>query len=509
MKKSIIHILLVFVSLTWYSCEEKTDADSYPSPIINVETVRRLYKGTDIILNNSNLDGAKQIVGIVISDHANKNVPEGLVVLQSRRQPSKIRGINLLIGASAANYLPGDSIVVNIDGAILGRENGSLQIKNLSEQSISKISSDNIPAIQTITVDNLNKNPGFYESTLIRIYGCTFNRVFGEDYAGDKNFHDGGVSTVQLHTEQTAVFANENLPKRAVTTGIVFLQGNNDQPNIQVWPRAFGEMVSTGVDVDPNIPLGKTPVIITGFLTDPTGSDGNYEYVQFMATQDIDFEMTPFSMVTCNNAGATGTSHPTQGWATGGTKTYKFNLTSGTVAKGNYFYVGANKKIWGANSTDISAANWITSVMYMDVDGADFGTKTTGLLANSGNPAGIAIFVGTTVNESSYPVDVIFYGGANGDIYTAGPPELGYRIADTDSYSIKHPTTNADQSFFRKGNNTSRFAFPAATSFAKLGGVYNATLQKWTTVRTLTNVSLGSTSTIADLETGNGITKLE
>ncbi|WP_353139937.1 DUF5689 domain-containing protein [Pseudopedobacter sp.] len=510
MKKGIIYILLAFTSFMWSSCEEKTDADSYPSPIINVETVRRLYKGQDVTLDNNTLDGATKIVGIVISDHANKNVPAGLVVMQSGRQPAKVRGINLVIGEQASSYLPGDSIVVNIAGSTLTKVNGSLQIKNLLKEAISKVSSGNTPKLQSVTVDNLTKNPSFYESTLVRIYGCIFNRVFGEDYAGDKSFHDGGGSTILLHTEAEASFAGENLPKRAVTSGIVFIEDEGEEQSIRVWPRAFDEMVSTGVDVDPNIPLGKTPIIITGFLTDPTGADGNYEYVQFMATQDIDFEMTPFSMVTCNNAGATlPGGYPEFGWATGGARTYKINLTSGTVAKGHFFYVGANKKIWGSSSTDISAANWIASVMYMDVDGADFGTKTGGLLANSGNPAGIAIFLGTTVNENTAPLDAIFFGGTGGLIYTAGPPQQGYKIANTDRYAIKHPTTNAEQPFFRQGNNTFIFGFPAATNFAKLGGTYNASSEQWTTVRVMTNVPLGSTSTIADLETGNGLTKLE
>jgi hypothetical protein len=509
MKKTLIYIMLFFTATCFSGCEEPNEAEGKPSPIINVDNVRRLHKGEDIKLDDVNLQGATKIVGLVISDYQNGNLPEGMLVLQSARI-ARIRGINLNIGAAAATYLPGDSIVVNISGATLSKVNGSLQINGLSNESIEKVSSGHTPAIQTVSVDILNRNPGFFESTLLRIYGCTFNRVFGEDYAGDKTFHDGGATTLELHTEVTASFASENLPKRANTTGIVFLRNAGETENAQVWPRSISEMVSTGVDVDPNIPLGKTPIVISGFLTDPTGTDGNYEYVQFMATQDIDFEMTPFSMVTCNNAGATGTNHPTDGWASGLTKTYKINLTSGTVAKGNYFYVGGIKKIWGANSTDISSANWVASVLYVDTDGADFGSKTGGLLANSGNPAGIALFLGTTVTEASVPIDVIFYGGTGGDIYSAGPPPKGYRITDTDRYLKKHATTGADQPFFRNGTNTFIFSgFPATSNFAKLGGVYNATTEKWTTVRAMTSTPIGSTSTVSVLETGTGNTKLE
>jgi hypothetical protein len=94
-----------------------------------------------------------------------------------------------------------------------------------------------------------------------------------------------------------------------------------------------------------------SPVIITGYLVDPNGSDATYEYMQFLATRDINFAITPFSIYTTNNAGSTN-PFPVQGWNTGGARTYKFNLTSGTVLKGQYFYVGGtNKFINGANST--------------------------------------------------------------------------------------------------------------------------------------------------------------
>lgn len=506
MKNIIIYCTLFFMTLLWTACEKKTDADGILSPITNVDNVRKLYKGQDVQLNTTVLEGAEKIVGLVVSDHQHGNIPSGFVVMQSARSP-KIRGINLDLGNDALSFIPGDSIVVNINGAVLSKQNGTLVIKGLSRDKVEKVSSGNTPLVQTVSVDGVNKTPGAYESTLVQIYGCTFNRIFGEPFSGDKEFHDGGVTTLYLHTEQGADFASENLPKRAVTSGIVFI---DDHAQAKLWPRAFDEITNTGVDVDPNIPLGKSPIIITGFLSDPTGSDANYEYIQLMATQDIDFEVTPFSLVTTNNAGtATPLGFPANGWATGDLRTYKFNLSSGTVAKGHFFYVGGYKKIWGSNSADISAANWIVSYMYADLDGADFGTATANLLANSGNPGGIAIFKGTTVNDTSEPVDVIFYGGANGSIFSPGPPKLGYRITNTDSYLLKHATTNADQNFFREGTNTFIFAFPATSNFAKLGGVYNPSTEKWTTKRVLTNKVIGNNSTITDLESDPGMTKLE
>ena len=143
--------------------------------------------------------------------------------------------------------------------------------------------------------------------------------------------------------------------------------------------------------------------------------------------------------------------------------------------------------------------------MYATVDGDGFGAKTTNLLANSGNAAGIAVFDKTAVGESDVPVDVIFYGGS-GSVYTATPPERGYRITGTDYYDVKHPTTQAEQPFFNQGSNTGKFGFPVAANFAQLGGTYNYSTGRWTSARILVKVVLTATSTVAAIE---GATTIE
>jgi hypothetical protein len=139
--------------------------------------------------------------------------------------------------------------------------------------------------------------------------------------------------------------------------------------------------------------------------------------------------------------------------------------------------------------------------MYMTVDGDGFGTRTSNLLANSGNAAGIAVFDKITVDATTVPVDVIFYGGA-GSLYSAGPPERGYRITSNDYYDEKNPSTQAEQPFFNMGSNTGKFSFPTASSFARLGGRYNRISGRWTTARTLSNVALTAATPLSAIETG-------
>lgn len=256
----------------------------------------------------------------------------------------------------------------------------------------------------------------------------------------------------------------------------------------------------------------KAQIVVTGIMADPQGTDASttvgvkaYEYAQFMATQDINFATTNFSVVFLYET--TTTPQPSDGWASGAQGlTYQMNLTSGTVAKGEFFYVGGDgMKIWGSNSTDISAAKWITAVDYAKGPGDNGnGISKTGLLGNSARANGIAVFAGTAVTETSIPLDVVFFGSVGSNHYGAGPPEKGFRITNNDFYST------AAGEFFAKGSNTATIPATAADliSFVKFGGDYNTTTGVWDTPRTRTLVPLTVTSTLADIETGAGITTL-
>ncbi|HET8830404.1 MAG TPA: hypothetical protein VFM79_13745, partial [Pelobium sp.] len=317
-------------------------------------------------------------------------------------------------------------------------------------------------------------------------------------------------------------------------------------------------------------------IIITGVMYDPKGPDapaqgstytapsttepakdsegniyiykGGYEYVQFMATENIDFSTTNYSVVVCRQPGGT-TPSVDNGWASGGNRTFKFNLTSGTVTKGSYFYVGGPEKRLGGftyetNSgvttayptLDISASNWIRTIAYSGVSGTDagdgFGASTTALIANSGNPSGVAVFAGTSVTEASVPLDAIFITSANpassGSIGTVYVPEngsipaKGYRVPNNDRYS---QTNGADaQPFFGMGTNTYGFVYQQYTPFSlptdqanflMLGGKYNETTQTWDTPRAASYVTLvptadeeGANFGTLDMTEGTGATTL-
>jgi hypothetical protein len=257
----------------------------------------------------------------------------------------------------------------------------------------------------------------------------------------------------------------------------------------------------------------KAQIIITGVMADPSGTDAStsvgvkaYEYAQFKATQNIDFSVTPYSVVFLYET--TSTPLPDLGWASGSQGlTFQFSLTSGTVSKGEFFYVGGDgQKIWGSNSTDISSSKWIRSIDYAKVAGDNSnGAVKTALLGNSTRANGIAVFSGTNVLESSVPLDVIFFGSGGSNHYSAGPPEKGYRITNNDFFAV------SAGEFFNKGTNINTIALSAAGDlgkFIKFGGDFNSTTSTWNSPRVATLVTLTNASTISDIETGIGITTL-
>lgn len=504
MKKLLIYAFFLSSLISLWGCEK----DAYPggqiSPYISLYDIRKLFKGNDVTLTVDNMMGSTSIAAMVVSDHSGGNLPAGLLVVQDARRLSLLRGISIPLGTDAAGYVPGDSVIIHVEGAVVKRVNGILQLTGIGKDDIKKVSSGNAITINRVTSDKMIANPGDYESTLSVIVKGSFDPLPDpkDVLSGDKILNDG-FDNITLHTEDTAAFAQQTAVVNANYFGILF---NTMGADGQLVPQF---RLRTGNDVKPlSATIEVAPVLITGFMSDVKGGDGNYEYVQMMATTDIDFAVTPYAVVITNNANAsTPTGYPAKGWATGDMRTYKFSLSKGTAAKGTFFYVGgAGKMINGSGSTSMSSSNWIRAFDYTTNDGDGFGLKTGGLFANSGNASGIAVFKDSTVTVDSKPVDVIFI-STGGSLYSAGK---GYRIANTDFYDIINPITLGSQPFYRQGSNTLSLVYNTADLgyFNMLGGKYDASLGKWVKVRSQNNVLLTKTSAISEIE-GEGATTLK
>lgn len=165
-------------------------------------------------------------------------------------------------------------------------------------------------------------------------------------------------------------------------------------------------------------------LIISEFSANPPGTDSPYEYIEFRATKFIDFSVTPYCVVACNNGNATAA-----GWIAGGALSYGFSITTGTVNPGDVVYVGGTlmAPTMGAKLRMINTGT---------TAGDGFGTAASGGIVGNGgsNADGIAVFATTiaSLTNSTVPVDAVFYGTAIGSATTATG---GYQLPVNDLYN--------------------------------------------------------------------------
>lgn len=238
--------------------------------------------------------------------------------------------------------------------------------------------------------------------------------------------------------------------------------------------------------------VGFSQIAISAFLPNTAGTDAPYEYVQLIATENIDFSATPYTVVWLNNGTAT-----VKGWVVGGNVSYAFNLTSGTVNKGDVFYVGGSGKlINGSGSTDISSLNWIRAINTASTAGDGFGNaNASGSFGNGGgNADAVGVFSGvlTSADSTKKPIDCVFFGTGIGTAKVSST--AGYTVADNDLY-------NSSQGLFGEGTNTYLTFDAGGSLLIKMSGTFNTTNKTWTTARTWDTVRLSTTSAISDLNT--------
>jgi len=213
-------------------------------------------------------------------------------------------------------------------------------------------------------------------------------------------------------------------------------------------------------------------ILISGYMANPASTDSPYEYVQLMATANVDFSSTPMAVVFANSTSSTpGTAN---GWIQGGSTTYELSLTSGSVTAGQVFYVGGSGELLnGSGSASIADQTWIRAVNTATTGGDLFGSAASGgVVGNGGSQAdGIAVFNTTTLTATTVPIDAIFYGSAVGTASTG--TSSGYTLPVNDLY-----TGGVLQS------GSALMPDPAGGQYTQLTGSYNPGTGTWTGART-------------------------
>ena len=218
-------------------------------------------------------------------------------------------------------------------------------------------------------------------------------------------------------------------------------------------------------------------LLISEILPNPSGSDSPFEWIELVATSNINFASTPYTVV-CNNSAAT-----LNGWIEGGTVTYAFQINTGSVNRGDVVYVGGSSM--APTGTKIRVINTATT------GGDGFGTAASGgIIGNGGsNGDGIAVFnlPVASLTNTTVPVDALFYGTALGTAVLNGGAD-GYQLPVNDLYSGGKLQTT---SFFAGD--------PGGDQSIRAAGSYNNQTEVWTCVRTCSVV----TPTLDNLSTLN------
>ncbi len=173
-----------------------------------------------------------------------------------------------------------------------------------------------------------------------------------------------------------------------------------------------------------NVKAQDPGLIISEIHANPAGTDSPFEFVELLATKNIDFSVTPYTVIFTNNGTAT-----TQGWINGAAISYAFEINTGTINAGSIAYVGGSSMI--PTGTKLRVKNTATTA------GDGFGNFSTGVLGNGGTSAdavGVFNLPVSLITNTSIPTDAIFYGTAIGAaVVTAGT--AGYVLPVNDLYT--------------------------------------------------------------------------
>jgi hypothetical protein len=190
----------------------KITKDEVAENTVTIASVRAQYTGaaTDLVSN-------KFIEGVVIS--SNDNVTARNVFIQDASG-----GIVLRFNEeNQGSFVPGDKVLVPLNGVTLTAFNGLIQLGNgsttLPKASVTKLGAEPLPTPVTITLTQLNSNQ--YQSQLVKVEGVTFTSANGTAlYANNNTITDGSVNSV-VRIENYAPFKSNVIPQGSRTiTGV-------------------------------------------------------------------------------------------------------------------------------------------------------------------------------------------------------------------------------------------------------------------------------------------------
>lgn len=207
-----------------------------------------------IVQNNQqnlwNLPNNSFIIGKVISDRLQRNIPSRELVIQNNTG----QGLWLRFN-SDHNFLLGDSIEIGLTGAQLIRQGNQPIIQNILLQRAKKLGNATTFIASQIDIEYLLANAHTFQSRLIQLEQLRFNGANNANWGGSISFMDTQGNSI-IHQTRTgttgASFANQRVPRSIKRlTAIV---SNTDR--VQIHIRNLQDLqTSEGTIAPPPTPL--------------------------------------------------------------------------------------------------------------------------------------------------------------------------------------------------------------------------------------------------------------
>lgn len=227
-----------------------------------------------------------------------------------------------------------------------------------------------------------------------------------------------------------------------------------------------------------NVHAQNPGLVISEVFINPAGTDSCKEFVELLATKNINFSLTPYTIIVNNNGAAT-----INGWVAGGNLSYAFEVNTGSVSTGDVVYVGGS--CMAPTNNQIKVLN----VKYVGGSGGIGTANAAGVFGNGGaNADGIAVFAGavSTITNNTVPTDALFWGTGIGTASVNAGLD-GYQLPVNDLYSGG------------KLNSSSFLTTDPVADIITAIGIFNTTTNSWSTPRTFSLTPTTGPSSITAL----------
>ncbi len=218
----------------------------------------------DSILQNShqtswNLPNNSFIIGKVISDRLQRNIPPRELVIQNNDG----QGLWLRFN-SDHNFLLGDSIEVGLTGAQLIQQGNQPIVQNIQIQRAKRLGSATNFIVQQIDIQHLLANAHKFQSRLIQLEQLRFNGTTNANWSGSISFMDGQGKSI-IHQTRTgtsgASFASQRVPR--IINRLTAIVSNTDR--LQIHIRSLQDVQTS----EGNIAPSPTPLLQQNFEQTP------------------------------------------------------------------------------------------------------------------------------------------------------------------------------------------------------------------------------------------------